>query len=521
MTDKNNNYNHMKKHILFVCILFNSLFIFSQENTKIPKKKTQKSFFVVDFLSVDMPTNDLGKDEDHMGLIGGHYNLNFGRLYTGIGMYGTVRGKRGGFFTLGVNAGFKSYLSESLYIDTGVHFGGGGGAGAPDGGGAFILPHLNLGYQFNKFSLTGGYSYINFFDAGNIKSHQLNVALQLPLNLSYSNIKNEEKQFDVESLKSSDWNNKSKKTSFMLHLNNLSVKGGSRDTNGVPLSGRTIRLAGFELNSYFDDNWFFFAKFDGAYDGIPAGYMDIFLGGGYHLTFNKNRTNILAKFGVGAGGGGGVDSQGGILIYPDISLEQHISNNVYLSINKGLLMSPNSFFESSTFGVGLKYYANINGTKGDHLTTAKFKGFEAIIKQDIYHNAERQLNPTEDLYQISLQLNYHLNKNVYIAGQTSFANFGNAGAYAEGIVGMGLQTNYFIRDKINFFVQGLIGGAGGGQISTGEGLIIKPSFGMNYKMNSSFAFRGALGYVTSKGGSLSSPFLNFGISYQLSFLNSK
>ena len=59
--------------------------------------------------------------------------------------------------------------------------GGGGGAAAPDGGGAFILPHFNLGYDFKHFSATAGYSYINFFDKGTIKSSQLNVAVQVPL----------------------------------------------------------------------------------------------------------------------------------------------------------------------------------------------------------------------------------------------------------------------------------------------------------------------------------------------------
>ena len=57
------------------------------------------------------------------------------------------------FFTLGVNAGIKKHFSKKFYIDTGFHFGGGGGAGAPDGGGAFILPHFNVGYQFKKISL--------------------------------------------------------------------------------------------------------------------------------------------------------------------------------------------------------------------------------------------------------------------------------------------------------------------------------------------------------------------------------
>lgn len=507
----------MKKY-LFLLAFISLHFSYAQE---IPEKKTQKSFLATDFLSVDMPTNDLGVDEDHMGLMGLHYNLDFNGFYTGLGFYGVVRGKRGGFFTLGVNAGYQADLTNKLFLDTGIHFGGGGGAGAPDGGGAFILPHLNLGYKFRKMSLTAGYSYINFFDGGNIVGHQLNVGLQFPLDIDLTSIDNAEKEFEIADFTSTKWNKEAKRMSFMLHLNNLSVKGSSRDTNGNSLSGSTIRLAGFELNSYFDNNWFLFAKFDGAYDGIPAGYMNIFVGGGYHFSFNQNRTNILAKFGVGAGGGGGVDSQGGVLIYPDISLEQHIANNIYVSVNKGFLRSPNSFFETSTFGVGLKYYANINGTLNTDVSTAKFKGVEVIVKQDVYHNAERTVNTTENLYQIALQLNYHLNKNIYVAGQTAFANFGNAGAYAEGIVGIGFQTNYFFNDRVNLFAQGLIGGAGGGDISTGEGLIIKPSAGMNYKVNSRFALRGALGYVKARGGSLSSPMVNFGVSYRFAFLSAK
>ena len=66
----------MKKQLFFVFIFFNSLFIFSQEKS-IPEKKTQKGFLTVDFLSIDMPTNDLGIDEEHMGFTGIHYNISF------------------------------------------------------------------------------------------------------------------------------------------------------------------------------------------------------------------------------------------------------------------------------------------------------------------------------------------------------------------------------------------------------------------------------------------------------------
>ena len=203
-------------------------------------------------------------------------------------------------------------------------------------------------------------SYINFFDKGAIEHQQLRFGLQIPVHFSSTSIENSEKEFTVNELKTSSWNQKPSRTSFMLHLNNLSVIGNSKYGDGRSLVGNTIRLVGFEINSYLNKNWFYFAKFDGAYDGIRAGYMDILLGAGYQFSFNNNKTNILTKFGMGAGGGGGVDSQGGVLLYPDISVEQHIVNNTYLSINKGFMMSPNSFFKSATFGVGLKYYSNIN-----------------------------------------------------------------------------------------------------------------------------------------------------------------
>ncbi|QOD60718.1 hypothetical protein H9I45_15470 [Polaribacter haliotis] len=513
----------MKKHLLLFTILFLNQIIFSQSDI-IPNKITQKAFARIDFQSLDLPINPLGIDDPNMGFTGIHYNLMLNDwAYAGFGIYGAVTGNKGGFFTLGVNAGIKKYLNKTLYLDAGFHFGGGGGASAPDGGGAFILPHVNLGYDFKDFTLNGGWSYVDFFDGGNISGHQLNVALEIPLDFEYSNYKASEKEFSVTDLKESSWNQKTNRTSLMLHLNNLRVTSEADATTGEVLNGKTIRLAGFELASYINKNWFAFLKVDGAYSGIRAGYMDVFLGGGYHLSMNKNRTNIQAKFGIGAGGGGGVDTQGGFLLYPDISFEQKIYKDLYLSVNKGFLLTPNKYFATSSFGAGLKYYIERNGTYNDtsNFNNAVFKGFEVIVKQDWYFKAKRITNPTEDMHQISLQVNLDINKNIFVAGQTSFANFGDAGAYAEGLVGVGIRTNPILHDNITFYTQILGGAAGGGNISTGEGLIIKPSLGVDYQLNNTLSLRSSAGYVKAKGGSLSNPFINFGIKYNFSFLKLK
>ena len=504
----------MKKYIFLFTSLILSQITFSQTD-KIPEIKTQRGFAKIDFHSLDLPAND-----PNMGFTGIHYNLFLNDWsYAGLGIYGAVSGNKGGFFTLGVNAGIKKYLTDDFYFDTGFHFGGGGGASAPDGGGAFILPHFNLGYQFNNFSVNSGWSYVDFFDGGNIKGHQINFSIEIPLNYDYTLYKSAGNEYNFADLKKSDWNIPSKRNSLMFHVNNLKIKGDTQQSNGVKYNGETIRLAGFEFASYLSENWFAFLKLDGAFDGIKAGYMDVFLGGGYHYSFNKNSTNILAKFGVGAGGGGGIDTKGGFLIYPDVSIEQKLFNNFFIAVNKGLVMSTNSDVFTSSYGIGLKYYLERSGIISDKkFSSGIFKGLNIIAKHDVYFDAERDTNPTESLHQISVQVNLDLNKNFYVTGQTSFANFGNAGAYAEGIVGLGAKTNPFLNDKLSLFTQALAGAAGGGNISTGQGLIVKLSAGFNYQLSDKLSFRTAAGYVKAKGGSLSSTFINFGINYHLSFL---
>ena len=521
----------MKKILAFLLILIQSQIVFSQEHITIPEKFSQTGFVNLDYVSIQMPLNEFGNPEKNMGLTGVHYNLLLNKsIYTGLGFYGSVNGERGGLFTLGLNLGIKKDITDKLFIDSGFHFGGGGGAGAPDGGGAFILPHVNLGYQFKNFSTTLGYSAINFFDKGNITSSQFRLGIQIPLSYEYTNFKNREKYFSTKKLKKTQWDSVAEKISFLIHLDNLSPYGDSQFTDFTSLNGKTIRLAGFEIASYFTDNWFAYFRADGAYHGIRGGYMDLFIGGGYKFSFNKNRTNILTKFAIGAGGGGGADTGGGVLIYPDISLEQQLLKDIFITINKGYLLNPNQHFTSSTLGFGLKYYVHQQGIKqknNTYYSSAKFKGLEISFGQEMYLDAEKDklpngdLIPTENLYQLALQLNLFVTKNIYLAGHTSFANFGNAGAYAEGLVGVGYQTNPILNNKVQIYAQILAGAAGGGWISTGQGLIFKPSIGFNYLLNDKLSLKTSVGRVKARGGNLNSTSFNVGLNYRISFLTSK
>ena len=507
----------LKTRLISMLLVLPFFYLYAQEsnNLHIPKL-TQRGFAELSYLSVKMPS-----DEHNLGLAGVNFNLFLNNwAYAGLGMYAAVHGDRGGFFTLNVNAGIKKDLFSNIYLNTGLHFGGGGGANAPDGGGAYILANLNLGYQFSRFSIETGYSYINFFNHGNIEGHQLNVALQIPLSYNYASFKHSEKEVKIdESIYDSDWYQQSNQISLLLHLNNLYLSNA-----GEALTGETVRTAGLELDSYFGNNTFLFIKADGAYHGIPAGYMDVMLGLGHQLTFNKGRTKAMGKLGIGAAGGGGVDTQGGFVIYPDISLEQKLFRTYFLSFDTGLLMSPNAKFLAWSYGIGFKHYINLNALISpdeDPFTSAKFKGMEVIVGQEIYFDANRIFDETQDLQQILLQLNFYLIKNIYVSGQTSFANFGNAGAYAEGLLGVGVTTFSGFSNRIQLFAQTLIGAAGGGGVATGEGMIVKPSIGVSLLLNDKLGIRTSFGQVISINGELNSTLINLGLNYRISMLKAK
>ena len=60
-----------------------------------------------------------------------------------------------------------------------------------------------------------------------------------------------ENKYELLDLEKTDWYVNSKRTSLMLHFNNLMIKGEDKNINVQKFNGATIKLAGFELANYF------------------------------------------------------------------------------------------------------------------------------------------------------------------------------------------------------------------------------------------------------------------------------
>ena len=140
------------------------------------------------------------------------------------------------------------------------------------------------------------------------------------------------------------------------------------------------------------------------------------------------------------------------------------------------------------------------------------------LQNQTYFQAKSTITEPYDLQLIALQINFDLSKHFYVTGQAAFAYEGEAGGYADGMVGIGYYAPKILHDKIEFTLEFLGGAAGGAHIDTGAGLALKPKIGLNYCINDSFSLVSSYGKIIAPFGNLNSTNINFGLSFNFSKL---
>ena len=143
------------------------------------------------------------------------------------------------------------------------------------------------------------------------------------------------------------------------------------------------------------------------------------------------------------------------------------------------------------------------------------------VQNQTYFDVAKFGIPASNLQLIAIKVNYDLNKRLYFAGEASFAYEGESGGYAHGIFGLGIKSNKFANDKLSLFAEAAAGVAGGGRVDSGEGVLVRPTVGINYHINDDFSLNIAGGQMWSPFGNVNSSNINIGLSYGLSILNAK
>jgi hypothetical protein len=518
------------KNLVLLFFIFISLQNYSQTyNLSELEGKELHNSIRLNYILVHQPFDQVGYNlMPTMGFIGLNYNIPINDwLYTGAGFHAAITGDQGGLFTLGVNLGVNTKIYENLYLDANVHFGGGGGYRSLVNGGGIIYPNAGLQYKKNGYSFGVQYGYVNFF-TGIQKNDNISFFVEIPSLLRKSSYENARKTFTInDTSKDEFWSKPAVKSVQQITFDYLFPVGDSRSDSSTTPSYRpltnTLSLVGFEYQRYLTDDTFIYAHLDAMYSGLVAGFMDMFFGVGKNFIETKH-VNFFAKIGIGAAGGR-IFPENGLTIYPSTGFDVKLTDEFGLSAHGGYHRSIGATFEAYTAGFSLKYYGLNGGIKhpftNEKSSEIKTKGIQLGVQNQSYFDVAKFGIPNSDLQLISTKIIYDINKRFYIAAEASFAYEGESGGYAHGILGLGIKSNKFANDKISLFAEAAAGVAGGGRVDSGEGVLIRPTAGINYHVNNDVSLNISGGQMWSPFGNVNSSNVNIGLSYGLSILNSK
>ena len=520
----------MKKFLLFFVILFFCLSQFSQTNNLSDLTiKELNNKIRLNYILVHQPDELVNYTlKPTMGFVGLNYNIPINDwLYTGAGFHTAVTGDQGGLFTLGVNLGINTQLYKNLYFDANIHFGGGGGYRSLVNGGGILYPNIGLEYKFKNFSLGVQYGEVNFF-TGIQRNDNVSFFIEIPTKLRVAPYKEGQKEF-VSKNEFSNISEEKKAVKSVQQVKfdfffpqGLSRTDASTNPSYKPIDN-TLYVIGFEYQRYLTSNTFIYAHLDTMYKGLTAGFMDMFIGIGNNFIESKY-INLFAKMGIGAAGGR-IYPENGLTMYPSLGADIKLTKNFGLSAHGGYHRSIGGTFEAYTAGLSLKYYGLSGGTThpftDEKYIAIKTRGIQLGIQNQSYFDVAKFGIPKSNLQLIAVKINYDLNNRFYISGEASFAYEGKSGGYAHGIFGLGIKSNTFFNNKLSTFVELAGGVAGGGRVDSGEGVLLRPTAGINYHINDDFLINASAGQMWSPFGNVNSGNINFGFTYSLSLLNTK
>lgn len=481
----------------------------------------QPGFFRFSYDDIKMPLSI-----QRMGLLGLNYFADFTpSIYGGIGGYGAVTGSQGGLFTLGIGGGLHHELFHHVWGDVGLYVGGGGGRASLVGGGLMLRPQAGLEYDFQWIRVGAHYSYVDF-PSGKIRSQQVGVDLDIPYDFYYVPYRdvgpalfklNEINLFNGQIFGF-------QRNDFGILLQTYRQSSGTRNVSGQIQDG-AMGLVGAELDHYITDNGFWYLKAGGAFSGQTNGYMDVLGGLGYHKTIYSYGFAFVPQLGIGAGGGGNVDTGGGILIQPQLGFEWPFTRSFSGRLSGGYLWAPQGQLKAATVTAEILYHLDL-ATAATHAATHCYyetQGWRLQLFNQTYahpqHVTEHTRSP-DNL--IAIQIDQLFTPHFFFSYQAASAYSGvHAGGYATGMIGPGVQTSAFLNHHLQLFGEILVGAGGGGDLALGGGALIEPVAGLHYALSDAWGLQASIADVKALHNQLNTPVLNIGITLRFGTLNGK
>lgn len=459
-------------------------------------------------------------NDEKIGLLGTNYLLNFDDSYLGLGLYSAVDGQRGGFFTGGVELGHQFGLGDGFSLDGGLFVGGGGGSSVPQGGGLMLRPHLGLIKNFGHVDLGFGVSKVKFPSGnGEIDSDQLNLQMDIPFGFVYkSSDSDKSDSSNVLTLNSTNNSDIGWKDHYIAPtLQHYMVDHGVKNTAGQ-LMPNDMDLVGFEYGTKLGRDYYSYLEIAGAGSSGTDGFAEVLGGVGYSSALSRN-FGFNIKGALGAAGGGGVDTGGGLIHKQSIGLYARPFDKLSFLAEVGRVGAFEGSFKATSSKLSLQYPFKLLSTGG---YTRKVSNYDYIsdslwgvsLVNQTYLNSDtlRKHGSNDSVQLFGIKLDRYLDDDTYLTGQALAAYKGEVGGYAVGLVGVGQKLE--ITDKLSLLAEIGVGVADGGVINPGGGIIVQPMIGLNYKLNSDTSLQASIGKVKTVKNGGDANVVELGFSYK-------
>lgn len=448
---------------------------------------------------------DLQADET-MGLVGVHYDVLgplpwLANLYLGPSGYGAITGDRGGFFVVGGSIGWRQPIVGGLGLDVGGFAGGGGGASAPQGGGLMLRGQALAYHDFGRIELQAGLARVEFPN-GDISSTGAVVGLAVrdDLLLAWPAGGRVAPGATLAPMPSRI------APLVMTYLPDGGVRGRSGGR-----SATSIDLVGIALDRYLGESLHLPFELVGAAHGA-AGYMAVLGGVGWTQPLGR-RFHLDGTLLVGAGGGGDVDTGGGLLLQPMLGVGVRLGRDLGLAVAGGRTWAPDGDFAATTLRAALEWMPErleiVSALSHQPLAVVPRAGLRldrwvvaAVGK--VYRPGDTVVRRggaphVDDVRLIGLGLEKPLATWLALTGRAYSALAGGVGGYSEGMFGARAQLPLGARAALGAHLE--VGAGGGGGMDTGGGLIGQATVGARWRVHGPVTLTADLGRMQAHEGS--------------------
>ncbi len=443
--------------------------------------------------------------DEGMTLVGTTYRIGVAPGFSvGPAAYGAIGGRRGGLFTLGLEAGWQGQLAGPLGLDLGFYAGGGGGGSAPVGSGLMLRPHADLLWDFGGFRAGLSLAQVRF-SGGQIDSTQVGLVL-----VSDGAFRFLPGRPTTGLLLQGDAGAQRSGVGFdrvQAVYGRLRPQAGSQRIAGGGALSEPIGLIGVRLLRGFGEHAYWGLEAAGAASGGVAGYAEYLASLGAERQLGHERLQLGARAALGMGGGGDIDVGGGLLWKAAAYARWRLTPQLGVLVETGWAGAPQGSLRARQSSVALDWWLDHrSASAGGQGATAS----SALARMEWTAGVERYRAARRDggersLEAVVLRVNRFLGPRLYLSGEAHSAYGGGAGGYSAGLLGLGAQ--WPLGEQWHLGLQASLGAAGGGGVDTQGGAIMQPMAFVGRQLSPGLALRLGAGAIRSWSGPLRSPVL--------------